>query len=711
MFTAAKPIWPKGRETEINLFLEFSFTLPHCDALLRMTASTAYHVYVNGRFVDYGPARAGDGHFRVSEYALAPHLSQEANTVRVLVAGYCISCFEYVRHPSFLTLEALCEGRVLLATGRDPIPCREYTPRLRYTEKYARQRAFTEIFDLSRLPGATLDTEIQPEPVYLARRTPYCRNLVIRPESAYEEGEVRRGETELPDDYRLFHAALTPETLRFDTLECHLFREMDMLSYGTGGPVRDAAAPLRAGRYRAWKLPRNSTGLISLRFRADSRCEMYFLFDELLVDGKILNKRANCINCVKIAAPEGAHHVLTFEPYTFQYGKLCVTEGSLSEIELSLVEIAYPTLGAEPLGDAELDLILESAIETFRQNATDIFMDCPSRERAGWLCDSFFTGRSEWTLTGSNCVEHSFLENFVRTAGYCVHPSMPEGMFPMCYPSSHDFIGGPVLQMKNYIPNWAMWLVIELEEFVRARKGDPALAALFREPIGKLLAHLEAYKNADGLLEDLPGWIFLEWSRANDPDVVCGVNYPTNMLYSTTLDAASALYGNAGLAQKAETIRAAVRGQAFDGHFFVDNATRTAGELRLTGNRTEVCQYYAFFTGTATKASHPGLFETLMSDFGPQRKQTNLHPNIAFANAFIGNYLRMEVLRKEKRYAQMIREIRGYFLGMARRTGTLWEYDQEKASCNHGFASYITCLLLEAKQAGALGQDESNSGR
>ena len=93
-----------------------------------------------------------------------------------------------------------------------------------------------------------------------------------------------------------------------------------------------------------------------------------------------------------------------------------------------------------------------------------------------------------------------------------------------------------------------------------------------------------------------------------------------------------------------------------------------------------------------------------MNDFGPQRKQTNLHPDIAFANAFIGNYLRMEVLRKEKRYAQMIREIRGYFLGMARRTGTLWEYDQEKASCNHGFASYIACLLLEAKREGELRQ-------
>ena len=30
-------------------------------------------------------------------------------------------------------------------------------------------------------------------------------------------------------------------------------------------------------------------------------------------------------------------------------------------------------------------------------------MDCPSRERAGWLCDSYFTAKTEYVLTGTNC--------------------------------------------------------------------------------------------------------------------------------------------------------------------------------------------------------------------------------------------------------------------------------------------------------------------
>ena len=59
-----------------------------------------------------------------------------------------------------------------------------------------------------------------------------------------------------------------------------------------------------------------------------------------------------------------------------------------------------------------MDSIFNAAVETFKQNTLDIYMDCPSRERAGWLCDSFFTARAEHYLTGASTVEKNFLENF-----------------------------------------------------------------------------------------------------------------------------------------------------------------------------------------------------------------------------------------------------------------------------------------------------------
>lgn len=36
-----------------------------------------------------------------------------------------------------------------------------------------------------------------------------------------------------------------------------------------------------------------------------------------------------------------------------------------------------------------------------------------------------------------------------------------------------------------------------------------------------------------------------------------------------------------------------------------------------------------------------------------------------------------------------IKDIEGFFLEMAEKTGTLWEHNKPTASCNHGFASHV----------------------
>jgi alpha-L-rhamnosidase len=83
----------------------------------------------------------------------------------------------------------------------------------------------------------------------------------------------------------------------------------------------------------------------------------------------------------------------------------------------------------------------------------------------------------------------------------------------------------------------------------------------------------------------------------------------------------------------------------------------------------------------------------LRDGFGPNRKEKNNYPEIHFANAFIGNYLRLELLSREGLTAQILNETKGYFLKMAELTGTLWENDTTVASCCHGFASHCVRLM------------------
>ena len=47
----------------------------------------------------------------------------------------------------------------------------------------------------------------------------------------------------------------------------------------------------------------------------------------------------------------------------------------------------------------------------------------------------------------------------------------------------------------------------------------------------------------------------------------------------------------------------------------------------------------------------------------------------------------------------VLKNIRGYFLNMARKTGTLWENDGDYASCNHGFASHVIYWLDKLDKA------------
>ena len=165
------------------------------------------------------------------------------------------------------------------------------------------------------------------------------------------------------------------------------------------------------------------------------------------------------------------------------------------------------------------------------------------------------------------------------------------------------------------------------------------------------------------------------------------------MLYAAMLATAGLLYGDGGLIKLSESVRDTIRTQAFDGSFFVDNAVRQNGQLRVTTNHTEVCQYYAFYFDVATPGTYPQLWDMLRDQFGPQRSESNSHSDVHPANSFVGNYLRLELLSRYGLCKQLLRESHDYFLYMVDRTGTLWENDDTRASCNHGFASHVVRLL------------------
>ena len=114
LFCSARPIWPKGRQTEKNLFVGFraAFKRPKSGtAVLRITGSSVYRIFLNGNFLGHGPARGPHGYWRVDQWPLKDLRAAE-NVLAIEVAGYNVNSYYLLDQPSFIQAEIVAEGKV-----------------------------------------------------------------------------------------------------------------------------------------------------------------------------------------------------------------------------------------------------------------------------------------------------------------------------------------------------------------------------------------------------------------------------------------------------------------------------------------------------------------------------------------------------------------------------------------------------------------------
>jgi alpha-L-rhamnosidase len=705
-FSAALPVWPAGREREMNLFVGFRAVVKPRRApervILRLTASSLYRVFTNGEFLGHGPAAGPHGYFRVDEWEIGQRRQSGKYLVAIEVAGYNVNSFYTLNQASFLQAEVVdASGSILAATG---IEGKDFTAtilahRVQKVQRYTFQRAFTEAYRLDRdsdrwrgdfsAPMSEAARETQRQRRYLPRRVPYPAFRLLPPLWHVASGRVQKqtGASVLqPRDIPGFD--VTVKRWPDDELEVVPFVEMQ--PYRNSGTRRmhrrlspDDRLRLRAGEHHILDFGRSLSGFIGARIRCRKKARLLFLFDELLTEGDVNYRRDyNVVNIVAYELRRGTYAVESFEPYALRYLKAVLLDGDCDLDRMYVREFANPDTDRAHFAatDRSLTLLFDAARETYRQNAVDVFTDCPGRERGGWLCDSFFTARSGFVLSGNTISESYFFENFLLPRRFA---GLPTGMLPMCYPADHP--------NGLFIPNWALWFVLQLEEYVR-RGGDRTMSEALHAKVMGVFKYFDRFRNPDGLLEGLDGWVFVDWSKAND--FTAGVSYPTNMLYAGALDSAARLYGCPRLAREAEAVRAVVRHQSFDGRFFADNAVRQEGRLTRTRNRSEACQYYAFFFGVATPRSHPALWKVLRSNFGPCPAREGASADVHRGDVLVSWFLRLDLLSRYGQFAQVLAEVKKYFLPMAKRTRTLWELSRPIGSCNHGFSSHVAQILV-----------------
>lgn len=691
MFFEAKPIWAEGWSKQMNTFVVFESCVAAGQALQLHIAGTAfYRIFINGRFLAAGPARTAAGYVREDVISLP---GDEDLHMVIEAAGYYCKSLATVQQPSCLMAEVRSGDAVVATLDRD---FTAYMPpcKVQKAERYSAQRHFTEIWDYRQQQGQLLDAwkvqtqALTEKPKVIDRVAPYPLYMDVPLSEAFVKGTYEFRE-ELPYIKERYSWKMAPDWgyFPYEEIEHHPFAWVQRLEQHKQQKNVQLPLTLQEGEYAIFDFSNIEAGFITAALRAVSDCDVVISFCEYMPGDVFRFQNMNVHNVLEFFLEKDDERSLqSFEPYTFRFVMVAVRKGTvvLNSFGMKTHMFDTTTVKEPHIPSEELKRIYRAAVRTFAHNAVDLYFDCPSRERAGWLCDTYFTAKTEYCLTGKTGVEDAFLENYrlFENKG-----DFPEGMLPKCYPSD-------AMAHQPYIPQWTMWYILEVEEYVYQR-GNEDKKELFRKSIYDLLDFYRSYENEDGLLENLPGWNFVEWSKAND--WTQAVNYPTNFLYAQTLECIAHLYGDKQCRIRSAQVRKAAIEQSFRGGYFRDHAVRAEdGSLQLCQEASEACQYYAVLFGKLNMDSreYAYLKHLILHVFSPGREDENTQ--IFPVNMFIGAYLRLEALLKMKQYDLVLQDVVGFFGNMEAYTGTLWEYKNGKGSYDHGFASYALVVILDA---------------
>ena len=148
MFASSSPIWIDGKEKEINHRVQFKTVLKakfEKNYIINIATSWVYQLWVNGKFVSFGPARAGRNNFRLDEIDISGYLSGENNAIVIEVANYNVNSFVLVNQSPFIQAEIFEDNISVLWTGK------HFTARINpfYIQKmqrYSFQRPMVEAY-------------------------------------------------------------------------------------------------------------------------------------------------------------------------------------------------------------------------------------------------------------------------------------------------------------------------------------------------------------------------------------------------------------------------------------------------------------------------------------------------------------------------------------------------------------------------------------
>ncbi|MBQ7444866.1 MAG: hypothetical protein IJS71_02865 [Clostridia bacterium] len=719
----AQSIFLEGLENDTNVQAGFiceltlakeDLALPHPKTNVLVAARSFYRLYVNGRLCAHGPARAASGYLRIDDIDVTKYVKEGPNVFAFEVTSYGNPFGGYandtVLGPGLLRAAIISGEKEVLSSPATFAGIR-LTQRVQYAERISHCRAMTEIYDLDdaytawRTDRSLCADKVAAVPdgsVLIGRGSPLPtlkRKKITR--------FVTAGRAEIDDNVPFednwfersigFYKDLAERPLRdyVRTVEQPL-RPGDRFSFTENGAASFSAEDGEpASFYFEYDLGTQEVGFIDVTLETSDPCtvDIIHLESQYVYCGKDeISGGANPVTRIRVQG--GRISFTSMEPMIGRYFKV-IFRGCASAKLLKLAVRQYTTPETRTCGfltsDDNVNRLFEAAALTFRLNTLDIFMDCPERERGGWLCDSYWTGRAERMIPGGHKVERDFIENFLLTDA----SMMWRGFFPECYPSNKSSFSECA-----GITTWSFWLMLELCEYAK-ETNDIEFAEKHRQRIEAFVDGFKTLIGPTGLLENLP-WCFIDWSLSNEGEYLTPVSTAANALASKMMRNLGELYGRDDWKELGDNMCLILReailrgGTPGKGPAFIPDAFNIAdGRLVPKERFTESCAYLTVWSGIIDKTNAPLTLFNIVRAMGPC-PEFNPHPRVGRAGLFIGLQYRFDMLAKLGEYDTLFRELNTFYGAQLREgPGTLWENpDIRCTSYCHGFTSFAAVQLL-----------------
>lgn len=537
---AGKWIWiddsGESRNAYIYVRKLFELKAQPTSATIKAASDTRYKLYVNGDYIGKGPVRSRVGYTYYDTYDITEHLSKGKNVIAFLAHHIgAPTNFAPVKLPGLVCKADITvdEENITIVTDETwkVHKAEEWTDQgariseaLGYQEVYdssLRMDEWNEIkFKEKGWQDAVVVGSISEEPwgQLVERQIPQLSEEKVYPQQIVGLYNSPERSIQTPPSYTAeLIAASELSELKSGSIKSPeaVLSEKGAATIGT--PRSDA------GVVMILDFGREVFGNVELGASGSGVGIIDIAYSEILEDGRVKPDRAGMKYTDRITLKKGKLEWQGFEPRAFRYMQIefrrCSRSVMLDYVRVN--ETVYPVqqFGDFDCSDPIINEIWRIGVQTAKLCMEDTFIDSPWRERAQWWGDARVLSRVAFYAFDDVAMLTQGLRQFAAQQD-------DEGWILGMYPGGSD----------AQVPDYSLFWVFSLLDYYAFADDAGLLRDLYR-PMRGLLAWFGKYIDSDGLLAEVPGWMFIDWAEIDKRGQVTAIN----CLYYQALRVASAI--------------------------------------------------------------------------------------------------------------------------------------------------------------------------